>query len=147
MWKNFFDLITFWDVIEHTYSPKENLKKAYSILKPKGHLVVTTDNFESLISYSAALFEKITFGKFAYPIERFFIPHNTCYFKPGNFKTLITDCGFLIKHFEKIDYPIEKINLNGLEKVCVRALYKIGDILNLNSQFVLICEKNNPDIE
>lgn len=42
-----FDVITYWDVLEHTYSPKAELKAAYSLLKPEGKLIINIPNFDA----------------------------------------------------------------------------------------------------
>lgn len=43
-----FDLITFWDVLEHTHSPKAVLQYAYQLLKPGGFLALNVPNWGSL---------------------------------------------------------------------------------------------------
>jgi 2-polyprenyl-3-methyl-5-hydroxy-6-metoxy-1,4-benzoquinol methylase len=136
-----FDLVTFWDVIEHVPNPRKNLEKARALLKKGGYLLITTDNCSSLISFMASALYKLSMGHFKYPVERFFIPYNTCYFKPTNMKGLLASCGFKPIYFEMIDYPLEKMNLSKAEKICVGALYKLGDLVDLNSQFIVIAEK------
>lgn len=41
---NFFDVVTMWDVIEHTPDPKSYITEIYRILKKGGYLVLTTPN-------------------------------------------------------------------------------------------------------
>lgn len=43
-----FHLITFWDVLEHVYSPSATLARAAALLKPGGLLVVHVPNWDSL---------------------------------------------------------------------------------------------------
>lgn len=43
-----FDVITFWDVLEHTQSPKANLNRAYELLKVRGCILVHIPNWDSL---------------------------------------------------------------------------------------------------
>ena len=45
-----FDLVTNFEVIEHTINPLEFLESVASLVKPMGYLVVMTDNFESRIA-------------------------------------------------------------------------------------------------
>jgi len=45
-----FDIITAWDFIEHLRDPETFLKKAGTMLKPKGYLFLTTVNYSSLIA-------------------------------------------------------------------------------------------------
>ncbi len=40
--ENFFDLVIGWNLIEHSYTPKEDIRKAFSILKSGGILMLRT---------------------------------------------------------------------------------------------------------
>ena len=140
--KSQFDLITYWDVIEHVIDPRANLEKANELLKEDGKLLVTTDNYRSLLSTIAGVAYYSTFGKLKYPVRKFYIPHNTYYFTPKNFEILLRATGFKPVFFEKLDYPIEKLDVSGLEKKLVRVLYAVGDAVNMNTQFMFIAEKD-----
>jgi 2-polyprenyl-3-methyl-5-hydroxy-6-metoxy-1,4-benzoquinol methylase len=48
--KNFFDVITMWDVIEHLPNPIKTLQKCHKYLKKDGILAVGTPNIESFIA-------------------------------------------------------------------------------------------------
>jgi SAM-dependent methyltransferase len=43
-----FDAITFWDVLEHTFSPISELRRAASLLKPGGLVAINVPNWHSL---------------------------------------------------------------------------------------------------
>jgi len=42
------DLITFWDVLEHTHSPTAVLRRAFQLLKPQGYLALNVPNWASI---------------------------------------------------------------------------------------------------
>lgn len=46
--ENFFDYVILGDIIEHIIDTDELLQKCYKVLKPKGHIIVTTPNLASL---------------------------------------------------------------------------------------------------
>ncbi len=46
-----FDVITLWDVLEHTFSPLAVLQKAASILRPGGVIALSVPNWHSLIRW------------------------------------------------------------------------------------------------
>ena len=136
-----FDLVTYWDVIEHVAEPKTNLLRARQLLNDSGRLLVTTDNYDSLLSSIANALYKSTFSSFTYPIRKFYIPHNTYYFTPSNFGMLLKNTGFGVVHSEKLDYPIDKLDVSGVEKILVRSLYALGEAVNKNTGFMIIAEK------
>jgi 2-polyprenyl-3-methyl-5-hydroxy-6-metoxy-1,4-benzoquinol methylase len=43
-----FDVVTFWDVLEHTFSPAGELAKAAFLLKPGGLIAISVPNWESI---------------------------------------------------------------------------------------------------
>jgi len=46
-----FDVITSFEVLEHTHTPKEEIQDIYSCLRPGGLVYITTPNFDSLSRY------------------------------------------------------------------------------------------------
>lgn len=137
----FFDVITFWDSIEHVRDPRENIEQAYRLLKRNGLMLFTTDNFDCLLGSLAEFLYSISFGMFRYPMERLFIRHNRSYFNEKNFKTLLGSYGMQEVYFEKIEYPLEKINTNVFENSVLKAFYALQNFLNKQAQFVIIVRK------
>ena len=142
----FFDVITFWDVIEHVEYPLENLQKAYDLLKPGGLILITSDNYNSLISKVADLSYRISCKKFKYAVERFFIPYNRSFFTDYNFCNLFINCGFEVTYFEKMEYPLKKINANFIERIILNLLYGIATLTGKQAQFTLIGQKKNENM-
>lgn len=136
-----FDAITFWDVIEHIELPKENLKRAYDLLKPEGVLLISTDNYNSLIAGIARILYFSSFGTFKYPIERVFTPYNKTYLTDFYIDNLLKETGFHTVFFQKIQYPLTKLKLNKAEKIVLNLLYKLEHSFKLQSQFIIIAKK------
>jgi 2-polyprenyl-6-hydroxyphenyl methylase/3-demethylubiquinone-9 3-methyltransferase len=63
-YKNHFDLITLWDVIEHVNYPSETLQIISSLLKPGGYLMLDTPCRDSLFYLIGRLSYTISFGKY-----------------------------------------------------------------------------------
>lgn len=136
-----FDLVTLWDVLEHVRDAKGMVESAARWLKPGGYLLVTTDNYRSLLSRIAAVMYGASMGMVTYPVERFFIPFNTCYFTADDVTALMSRSGLTVSYNKGIDYPIEKIKLSAAERVLLKTLYAAGDALGQNSQFMMIARK------
>ncbi|HXD75099.1 MAG TPA: methyltransferase domain-containing protein [Vicinamibacterales bacterium] len=136
-----FDLVTLWDVIEHVREAQGTLTRAARLLKPGGHLMLTTDNYRSLLSMLAAVSYYGTFGRLTYAVERFFIPFNSCYLTHADVSRMAGRTGFREVFFTGIDYPIEKIKLSAAERLLLGTLYGVGAALKLNSQFLIVVQK------
>lgn len=137
-----FDAVTFWDVIEHVREVRKNIQKAAALLKSGGLIIITTDNFEGILSLIAGALYRISFSFFKYPVKRFFIPYNSCYLTRDKLKDILKQEGFAEVYYKGIDYPLDKIRLNSAERIVLGILYKIGDAINMNSQFILIAKKS-----
>jgi len=141
-WKDqSFDVITFWDSIEHVDNPKQYLDKAFALLKPGGTMLIATDNFDCFGCDIARLSYALTGGLLKYAMRRFYIPYNATYFTEQQFRELVDSCGLDIISFEKMEYPLEKINANALEKGILLALYAAAKITGRQAQFTLLARK------
>jgi len=138
-----FDLVTFWDVLEHVRDVSGNIKKAASLLKPGGFLIITTDNYKSLLSFLAGAAFRLSGGLVNYPVQKFFIPFNSCYFVPRDVREVLVNSGFEEIFFALIDYPFGKIKLNPVERLLLKALYAVGNVLRINSQFMIIARRKD----
>ncbi len=90
-WDSKFDLLTSFELFEHLFSPDEFLKKIWKLLRPGGHLFLTTQNGEGFDIQ--ILWEK---SKSISP------PVHLNFFNPGSMKKLLEANKFII---EKIDTP------------------------------------------
>jgi len=78
-----FDLITFWDVVEHLDNPAEVMAVAYKKLKKGGKLAISTGDVSSL-------FSKIQRSKW----HLFTPPQHLSFFSPTTIKLLLKSIGF-----------------------------------------------------
>ncbi len=138
---NSFHAVTFWDSIEHMKLPKENLRRAYDLLKPGGILLLTTDNYNSLLAGLAKIIFILSFKKISYPLKRVYTPYNRTYFNDSSMRKLLKEIGFQIVFFKKMQYPVDKIKVNFAENIIVRSLYFLEVIANRESQFTIIAKK------
>ncbi len=77
-----FDAITFWAVLEHVADPAEFLRKAFELLKDRGHCLVLVPNLRSLAV-------RLLGAKYRYTL-----PQHINYFSPTTLRALAEQCGF-----------------------------------------------------
>lgn len=136
-----FDAVTIWDVIEHVREVTLTLERVRRLLKPRGSVVITTDNFGGLIGLISSTMYRLTGGAVRYPVERFFIPYNSCFLTIADMRRLLDETGFSVDAVRPIDYPIEKINLSAAEKIALNALYAAGRLTGMTSQVLIVARK------
>jgi 2-polyprenyl-3-methyl-5-hydroxy-6-metoxy-1,4-benzoquinol methylase len=136
-----FDLVTMWDSIEHVDQPRKYLERAYALLKPDGLMILATDNFDCLGCDVARLSYALTGGLLKYAMRRFYIPYNATYYTEKQFRGLLDAVGFETTVFEKMEYPIEKINATGTERLIIATLYALAKVTGRQAQFTLIARK------
>jgi SAM-dependent methyltransferase len=82
-----FDVITLWDVLEHTPDPTRVLHECYRVLKPGGVLLTNIPDFDSLVS-------RLMGRKWV-----FLLSIHLYYFTPKTIRKLLEKTGFrLLKH-------------------------------------------------
>lgn len=84
--KHSFDVVTFWDVVEHLEDPIPHLKKARELLKDDGILVIETQNVESR-------FAKVMGSRW----QHFKMAEHLNHFAPKTVAVLLEKAGFAIE--------------------------------------------------
>ncbi len=135
-----FDAITIWDVLEHVTDVSHTLNAARARLKPDGALLITTDNFDSLVADLGRSAYAVTRGRLTFPVERFFIPYNTVYFTPESLRSSLLVAGLTTTYSQGIDYPLEKMNLSVLQRMVTKMLYATGQATGRQSQMLVIAQ-------
>lgn len=133
-----FDTVTFWDSIEHVTHPLQNLKTARRLLRPGGILLLTTDNFDCLVADVARAMYHASLGAVKYAMERVFIAPNRSYFSEASMRALLPKCGFRVVALEKMEYPIDKIRTNPVERLILGAFYSAAKGLNRQAQITVL---------
>jgi SAM-dependent methyltransferase len=88
-----FDLITFWDVLEHLHDPRTELSLARDLLAPGGRVAATFPNVEGLYPrLTYRLFARRT-GVWEYPE----LPVHLYDFAPGTARRLLAGGGFVVE--------------------------------------------------
>lgn len=126
---NYFDVITFWDVLEHASDPKSELIEAHRILKHGGLLVVNFPNIGSLL---ARLFGRRWW---------FLLSVHLYYFSPETLTKLLTKTGFKPfknkLHFQKLSLGYLAYRLRPYSPLISNVLRFLIDRLCLNKLQVI----------
>lgn len=84
-----FDVVTFWDVLEHLPNPRAALAEAARLLRPGGLVLLTLPNFAS--------YQARRFGEDWYALS---LPHHLYHFTPTTLTRLLEPTGFRVHVLE-----------------------------------------------
>jgi SAM-dependent methyltransferase len=136
-----FDLVTFWDSLEHLTRPVQALSRAASLVRPGGLVLVATDNFDCLVGDIARAAYRWTGGRVTYPMERVFIDRNSTFLTAADLRRLLEQARLRIVAERKMEYPLSKIRTSRLERWTLRALYGAGWLLRRQAQVTFVAER------
>jgi SAM-dependent methyltransferase len=136
-----FDLVTFWDSIEHVERPREYLQRAFRLLRPGGALLLTTDNFDCLIADFAGFLYRISGGFLRYPVERLFIDRNTVYFSDRYLVDLLRDLNFTEIKMKRMENLLGKIKKSLVDRAALRILYALAALTHREAQMTLMVRR------
>ena len=77
-----FDLVTGWDVIEHSRDPVGLMKAVRSGLSPDGLVALSTPNQRSILDLIGGLIYRLSAERITKPLEKFYIEQHFLYFTP-----------------------------------------------------------------
>jgi len=84
-----FDVVTMWDMVDHSEVPNDIVKEVYRILKPGGIVAMDTFMDDALLFTLANVMYKTTFGMVKGPSFKAHPIHHSHYFSTGTFKYLL----------------------------------------------------------
>jgi 2-polyprenyl-3-methyl-5-hydroxy-6-metoxy-1,4-benzoquinol methylase len=137
-----FDVITFWDSIEHVGDPRLVIEAAQRLLRPGGLVVIATDNFDCLVGDIAVALYRLSRGRIRYPLERVFIEQNRTYFTEQSLRRLLQRLQLEVVFFEKMEYPLRKIKTTVLERIVLLGIYGMARLSRRQAQVTLFAVKS-----
>jgi SAM-dependent methyltransferase len=141
-----YDVITFWDSIEHMPEPKSALTAAFTRLKPGGYLAVLTPDGQSLVNQLVHAAHRIAPRRTGGLLERLYHPDHLTYFDRDSLALNLIEHGFLIHWIESYDEHPRDTETRGFTRLAVFALYPLAALLQLKHEMLIWAKKPKPYI-
>ena len=133
-----FDVISFWDVIEHLPDPNSAIQKAKEMLSPNGQLLIGVPNDQSLLRRLSILIHRVTFGWVKKGLDKVYFLEHVAYF---NLRSLT---GLMRRHgLERTGYFYTSTDLNRFsfkvsEKLIAHTVVTLGKLTGLQNRLVAV---------
>ena len=136
-----FDLVTMWDVIEHSRAPGRLVVNAVRCLRPGGLLAVSTPNQRNIMEVVAGPLYRLSGGRVRAPLEKFYLMEHFLYFTPVTLRRLLTDAGLDILELRLESTDLSRLTLHPLVRLGLQTLFLLARPLGLENRLLAIARK------
>lgn len=137
-----FDLVTMWDVIEHSRAPQRLIANAVRCLRPDGLLAVSTPNQHNIMEAVARPLYRVTGGRVRGPLEKFYLMEHFLYFTSATLRRLLTDAGLEILELRLESTDLTRLTLRPLVRLGLQTLFLVARPLKLENRLLAIARKH-----
>ncbi|MFA5167170.1 MAG: class I SAM-dependent methyltransferase [Candidatus Omnitrophota bacterium] len=136
-----YDVVSFWDVLEHLPEPHSFVEKALGMLKPGGQIVVAGPNDRSFLRIFAETLFFMTAGHMRGPLRKAYLLEHIAYYTIDTIKVLFSQHGLDIRCYFMSSTDLDKYHFPWAERVLASGVLSAGDLLGLQNRFVAVFKR------
>ncbi|MBI4683003.1 MAG: class I SAM-dependent methyltransferase [Nitrospirae bacterium] len=141
-----YDIITLWDVIEHFYLIREDLKHIIDALKKNGILVIRTPNKASIFFTLSTLLHNISFGLINNPAISIFHKDHNFFFSKKSLKMILAEFGLTVLKISPDPVPWKRFRYvecrrNIILNSAISLLYMVTRLMGGGHGMIIIAKK------
>jgi SAM-dependent methyltransferase len=133
-----FDLVTMWDVIEHSRDPCRLLEAAARSLRPGGLLGLSTPNQRNIMEAVAGPLYRFSGGRVRGPLQKFYLLEHFLYFTPDTLAGLLGRVGFEVLELRLEHTDLGRLTLHPLVRLGLALLFAVARPLGLENRLFVI---------
>lgn len=139
--ENYYDLVTFWDIIEHVVDPVSCIEKARAVLASGGIAIYCTPNEQSLLARTGLALYNLTFSYYSYPAFALHPYNHTYFFSKTGFVKLIEKCNMKVIRCYSQEAFFEHSPLAGtIQKRAIALIEKIARLFDSCYELVVLAK-------
>jgi SAM-dependent methyltransferase len=133
-----YNLITFWDVIEHVIDPVFCINKARHLLKPGGIALFCTPNEDSLLAKIGSALYIGSAAYYSYPALALHPDNHTFFFSKKGFSKLVERCEMkLIDCYSQKAFFEHSTLASNVQKIAIEAIERTAKLFDLCYEMVV----------
>lgn len=138
-----FDVITGWDIIEHSRDPVALLAAMRGCLAPGGSVVLSTPNQHSILDVIAGAMYRLTGGMLTQALEKFYIEQHFLYFTPDSLGRALERGGLTVAAVEPEITDLRRLTLNPLMRLTLMTMFAISKLVGLENRIFMIASASD----
>jgi 2-polyprenyl-3-methyl-5-hydroxy-6-metoxy-1,4-benzoquinol methylase len=133
-----FDVVTGWDIIEHTREPIKVLEEIRACLAPGGIVALSTPNQRSMLDLIAGAIYRLSRGRIVAPLEKFYIEQHFLYFTPSTLTAAVEAAGLEVVRLQTEETDLRRLSLNPVMRLILAAMFLVARPLGRRNRILLI---------
>lgn len=133
-----FDLVTGWDVIEHSRDPVELLRSVRRCLGPEGLLSLSTPNQRSILDLIAGPLYHLSAGRITGPLEKFYIEQHFLYFTPATLTSCLDRAGLVVAQLDLELTDLRRLSITPLIRLGLESMFLAARVLGRQNRLFVI---------
>lgn len=133
-----FDLVTGWDVIEHSRDPVGLMKAVRSSLLPDGIVALSTPNQRSILDLLGGLIYRLSAERITKPLEKFYIEQHFLYFTPETLRQCLAlaDLSVFEEKTELTD--LRRLSLSPVVRLLLESMFLAARVLDRKNRLFVM---------
>ena len=137
-----FDLVTGWDIIEHSRDPVGLMRSARSRLNPDGVVALSTPNQRSILDLVGGLIYHLSGQRITKPLEKFYIEQHFLYFTPDSLRDCLERADLQVFSQKQERTDLRRLTLSLPVRIMLESLFLAGRILRRENRLFALARKN-----
>lgn len=129
-----FDVITGWDIIEHSRTPIALLETMRESLAPGGSVALSTPDQHSILDLVAGALYRSTAGRLTGPLEKFYIEQHFLYFTQRTLAAAFERAGLAPTVMEAEVTDLRRLTLNPVMRGILQAMFFVSRFAGLENR-------------
>jgi 2-polyprenyl-3-methyl-5-hydroxy-6-metoxy-1,4-benzoquinol methylase len=140
---HFYDVVSFWDVLEHLPDPGVLLKKAFKVVRPGGYVLIGVPNDGGFLSLLSNALFRLTCGRLRQGIDKVYLSEHVAYYDLGSLNCLLNRNGFEMRESFYSSTDLAKYKLPKGERLIANAVLMLGRIVCRENRLIGIYQKKD----
>jgi 2-polyprenyl-3-methyl-5-hydroxy-6-metoxy-1,4-benzoquinol methylase len=133
-----FDLITGWDVIEHSRAPVDLLRAMRRCLAPGGVVGLSTPNQRSILDVVAGALYRLSAGRITKPLEKFYIEQHFLYFTPETLAQALGRAELTVVEERRELTDLGRLALSPAKRALLETLFAAARLTGLENRLFVV---------
>ncbi|MFT5441992.1 MAG: 2-polyprenyl-3-methyl-5-hydroxy-6-metoxy-1,4-benzoquinol methylase [Myxococcota bacterium] len=140
-----FDVITGWDIIEHSRDPVALLEEMRGSLAPGGSIVLSTPDQHSILDVVAGAFYRLSGGASTSALEKFYIEQHFLYFTHESLTHALRLARLDVRSIEPEVTDLRRLTLNPVMRLILMAMFFFAKRVGLENRILVMAKASGDD--